>query len=170
MATKKTATKETTKAMREAGMKGQKAKAEKSEFEAQLEAAQEGLSTALAWRVKLSTHLVVLPNGKTRKYISVDSGMPRDVKVALFEGKNHSIPVKAVSRDKLYTSTPKQPLDATQSAYNEAMTSWAKKCGREAKNRIEKVLADAKGFDALWGMVELLERNEEIKKSEVFFS
>jgi hypothetical protein len=32
------------------------------------------------------------------------------------------------------------------------------------------VLADAKGFDALWGMVELLERNEEIKKSEVFFN
>jgi hypothetical protein len=50
------------------------------------------------------------------------------------------------------------------------MDSWAKVCGKEATSRISIVLADCKGFDELWALVKLLERNAEIKASEKYFN
>lgn len=154
----------------EAGKKLQAAKAELSSFEKEVAAATDKLRTALAWKVRLSTHFVTLADNTVRKYIAIDSGMPRDVSCILVEGKDHNIAVRYISSDARYEATEKKPLTDAQTAYNNRMDSWAKVCGKEATSRISTVLSDCKGFDELWALVALLERNAEIKASEKFFN
>jgi len=153
--------------MVQAGKKMQESKAELSQFEKDLEFATEKLALATTWKLKLSTHYVTLKSGKIRKYISVDSGMPRDISVILVEGKDHNIQVKFISSDSKY-SNDKKANTTDQDSYNAMIDKWARVCGKEATNRIETVLKAVKGFDELWAYVVLLERNAEIAKSEKF--
>ena len=157
------------KTTRELSVENQEIKSELSVLESQTNNAVEKLSAALTWKLKMSTHIVTLASGITRKYISIDSGMPRDCKVALLEGKNHSITVKAISRDRLYIATEKKPLDKNQESYNANTSNWELACSEESKKRVKAVLSSCGGFDDLWGYTLLLERNNEIKLSNVFF-
>lgn len=149
------------------GKELQAKQAEMSKFEQELAQANEKLRMALAWKVRLSTHYVVTAEEKTLKYISVDSGMPRDVKVILVEGKDHNISVRSKATDAKYEESPKskKSLSDDELSYNERVDSWAKTCGREAVARINLVLANCKGFDELWALTKLLERNAEIAKA-----
>lgn len=152
------------------GKVDQVAKAESQGFTAELEKATDALATALTWRIGLETKVAVLKDGTVRKYIKVTRGLPRDVNVILVEGKGHSIQVKSYATDKKYKETEKKPLTADQKSYNDTVDSWAKKCDKESKARLEKVLADANTWDALWGYVSLIERNNAIAESEKYFS
>jgi hypothetical protein len=95
--------------------------------------------------------------------------MPRDLDVILVEGKGHTIKVKTYSRDVRYESTEKKTITEQEAEYNAAMDSWQKKCDKESRDRLEKVLATANTWDSLWGYVALIERNNEIAKSEKYF-
>lgn len=152
------------------GKVDQVAKAESQGFTAELEKATDALSMALTWRIGLETKVAVLKDGTVRKYIKVTRGLPRDVNVILVEGKGHSIQVKSYAVDKKYKETEKKPLTADQKSYNDTVDSWAKKCDKESKDRLNKVLADANTWDALWGYVTLIERNNAIAESEKYFS
>lgn len=146
------------------------AKTEGQEFATSLERATDALAMALTWRIGLETKVAVLKDGTVRKYIKVTRGLPRDVNVILVEGKGHAIQVKSYAVDKLYKDTEKKPLSADQKAFNESVDSWAKKCDKESKARLEKVLSDANTWDALWGYVTLIERNNAIAESEKYFA
>jgi hypothetical protein len=124
----------------------------------------------MTWKVKLSSHVAVLADGSIRKYLHVDKGLPRDLDVILTEGNGHTIIVKSFSLDERYEATDKKPLTSDQQAYNDHMAEWAKKCDKESRARLELVLSTAKTWDTLWGYVALLERNEEIKKSNKYFA
>lgn len=147
----------------------QVAKSEGQDFAAQLERANDALALALTWKIGLETHVAVLKDGTVRKYIKVTKGMPRDLDVILVEGKGHTIQVKTYSRDFRYEASEKKGITAQEAEYNAAMDSWQKKCDRESKIRLEKVLTDANTWDSLWGYVALIERNNEIAKSEKYF-
>lgn len=152
------------------GKVDQTAKEEGGDFAAQLKQATDALALALTWKIGLETHIAVLKDGTVRKYIKVTKGMPRDLDVILVEGKGHSIKVKSYSRDVRYEEKENKPLTTEQESYNLAMDSWQAKCDKESKARLEKVLADANTWDALWGYVALIERNSEIAKSEKYFA
>jgi hypothetical protein len=94
--------------------------------------------------------------------------MPRDISVILIEGKDHNVSVKYLSRDKKNVGSEEKPINADQQAYNDNSDKWAKVCGKEATKRITTILKSVKGYDELWAMVKILERNEEIKKSDRF--
>ncbi len=147
----------------------QVAKAESGDFAAQLQQASDALALGLTWRIGLETHVAVLKDGTVRKYIKVTKGMPRDLDVILVEGKGHTIKVKTYSRDVRYESTEKKTITEQEAEYNAAMDSWQKKCDKESRDRLDKVLADANTWDSLWGYVALIERNNEIAKSEKYF-
>ncbi|ADY13675.1 hypothetical protein [Sphaerochaeta globosa] len=151
------------------GKVDQAAKEEGGEFAAQLKQATDALSLALTWKIGLETHIAVLKDGTVRKYIKVTKGMPRDLDVILLEGKGHTIKVKSYSRDVRHEEKGTNPLSSEQVDYNNAMDSWQAKCDKESKARLEKVLKDANTWDALWGYVALIERNNEIAKSEKYF-
>lgn len=160
---------EVKKAAQNVGKIDQIAKAEGGDFAAQLKVATDALALALTWRIGLETHVAVLKDGTIRKYIKVTKGMPRDLDVILVEGKGHAIQVKSYSRDARYEEKENKPLTTEQEGYNAAMDSWQKKCDKESRDRLTKVLADANTWDALWGYVALIERNNEIAKSEKYF-
>lgn len=160
-----TATDSKKKTMVEVGKDLQKKAAELTQFDKDLQDAQKALSLALSWKIKLSTHFVTLKDEKTRKYIKVDSGMPRDVSVILVEGKDHNIAVKFLSVDARYTN---QNMTEGETSYNKMIDAWTKVCGKEATSRINEIIKSVKGFDDLWAYVVLLERNAEIAKSEKF--
>jgi len=160
---------EVKKAAQNVGKIDQVAKAESGDFAAQLQQASDALALALTWRIGLETHVAVLKDGTVRKYIKVTKGMPRDLDVILVEGKGHTIKVKTYSRDVRYESTEKKTITEQEAEYNAAMDSWQKKCDKESRDRLDKVLADANTWDSLWGYVALIERNNEIAKSEKYF-
>ena len=147
-------------------------RAELSTVEAEAFDGKAKLSDALTWRIKMSTHVVTLASGTVRSYITIDSGMPRDIRVALVEGKAHSIQVRVVSRDKAYETHPrkKPSLTPAEEGYNAKMTDWSVLCGKEAAARLQTIMSAVGGWDDLWAAVCDLERNDEIAKSEVFFS
>ena len=161
---------EVKKAAQNVGKIDQVAKAEGQDFAAQLKQATDALSLALTWRIGLETHVAVLKDGTVRKYIKVTRGMPKDLDVILVEGNGHTIKVKSFSKDVRYEEKENKPLTAEQESYNLAMDTWQVKCDIESKNRLEKVLKEANTWDALWGYVALLERNNEIAKSEKYFA
>lgn len=161
---------EVKKAAQNVGKIDQVAKAESQDFAAQLQQATDALALALTWRIGFETHVAVLKDGTVRKYIKVTKGMPRDLDVILVEGKGHAIKVKSYGRDARYEDKENKPLTSEQEEYNTAMDSWQAKCDGESKNRLNKVLKDANTWDALWGYVALLERNNEIAKSEKYFA
>ena len=169
-ATTKTAQAENT--ARQAAKENQTKREKLSTAEVEAVDAKEKLSDALTWRIKMSTHVVTLANGTIRKYITIDSGMPRDIRVALVEGKAHSIQVRVVSRDKAYETHPrkKPSLTPAEEGYNAKMTDWSAVCGKEASARLQTIMSAVGGWDDLWAAVCALERNDEIAKSEVFFS
>jgi hypothetical protein len=160
---------EVKKAAQNVGKIDQVAKAESGDFAAQLQQASDALALALTWRIGLETHVAVLKDGTVRKYIKVTKGMPRDLDVILVEGKGHTIKVKTYSRDARYEATEKKGITAQEAEYNAAMDSWQKKCDKESRDRLDKVLSDANTWDSLWGYVALIERNNEIAKSEKYF-
>ncbi|MBJ2356022.1 hypothetical protein [Sphaerochaeta sp. S2] len=160
---------EVKKAAMSVGKVDQVAKSEGQDFASQLERATDALALALTWRIALETHVAVLKDGTVRKYIKVTKGMPKDLDVILVEGKGHSIEVRTFSNDKRYVAKGDKAISEKEAEYNIAMDTWQKKCDRESKLRLEKVLADTNTWDVLWGYVALIERNKEIAKSEKYF-
>ncbi len=160
---------EVKQAAQNVGKIDQVAKAESGDFAAQLKQATDALSLALTWRIGLETHVAVLKDGSVRKYIKVTKGMPRDLDVILVEGKGHTVQVKSFSRDVRHEEKENKPLSSDQESFNAAMDSWQKKCDKESRDRLNKVLVEANTWDSLWGYVALIERNNEIAKSEKYF-
>lgn len=129
--------------------------------------AKDKLAKAISWGIDFNLHQVMLNDGTLRQYITVAKGMPRDAKVALVQGKNHTIDIVVVGKDKVYEGSE---LSEDQLAYNSKIEQWQRTVKSEVRKRLNVALSEVAGWDELVAMTAILNRNSAISASNTYFA